>query len=121
MSNLRTPQRSIQTDFRAGELEAVAEQGEAVRPEDAQVGARIDRELPGLAPHGGGHAACIASFIASLRGGPARADLATACRSTMLAVMARTAVATGAPVAWHDLWQASPALRSARPLQSSRV
>ena len=73
------------------------------------------------AVHGGGHAACIASFIASLRGGPARADLATACRSTMLAVMARTAVATGAPVAWHDLWQAAPALRSARPLQSSRV
>jgi predicted dehydrogenase len=73
------------------------------------------------AVQGGGHAACMASFIASLRGGPARADLATAARSTMLAVMARTAVATGVPVAWGDLWQASPAPRSARPVQSSRV
>lgn len=73
------------------------------------------------AVQGGGHAACMASFIASLRGGPARHDLATAARSTMLAVMARTAVTTGVPVAWGDLWQASPAPRSARPVQSSRV
>ena len=77
--------------------------------------------VPAAGAVGGGHAACMASFLASLRGGPARADLASACRSTMLAVMARTAVATGAAVAWHDLWQAAPAPRSARPVQSSRV
>lgn len=69
--------------------------------------------VPAAGVVAGGHAACMASFIASLRGGPARADLATACRSTMLAVMAQTAVTTGTPVAWHDLWQTTRAPRSA--------
>lgn len=89
---------------------------------DLRRGTVAGNAVPAGGPvEGGGHAACMASFIASLRGGPARADLATAARSTMLAVMARTAVATGAPVAWHDLWQPAPGPRSARPVQSSRV
>jgi hypothetical protein len=63
----------------------------------------------------------MASFIESLKGGPHRDDLATACRSTMLAVMAQSAAAGGAPVAWQDLWQPSSAPPPSQPVQSSLV
>jgi myo-inositol 2-dehydrogenase/D-chiro-inositol 1-dehydrogenase len=61
----------------------------------------------------GGHAACMKSFIASLRAAPRRDDLADACRSTMLAVMARTAVEAGATATWQDLWRSATAPRPA--------
>lgn len=61
----------------------------------------------------GGHAACMASFIASLRSAQPCDDLAVACRSTMLAVMARTAVEAGATATWQELWRPSAAPRPA--------
>lgn len=69
----------------------------------------------------GGHAACMASFIDSLRNQLPRTDLAAACRSTMLAVMARAAATGGDTVAWHDLWRPSPAPLPSRPVQSPMV
>ena len=71
------------------------------------------RSCGGPAADAGGHAACMASFVASLRGSWRRDDLAAACHCTMLAVMARTAVESGSTATWHDLWQAFPAPRSA--------
>lgn len=57
-----------------------------------------------------GHAACMASFVESLRGGRRRDDLAIACRSTMLAALAGAAVAAGGePVAWSRLWRPAAA------------
>jgi predicted dehydrogenase len=57
-----------------------------------------------------GHAACMASFVDSLLAGSPRGDLATACRSTMLAALARAAVAAGGePVAWSRLWRPAAA------------
>jgi predicted dehydrogenase len=68
-----------------------------------------------------GHATCMASFIESLRNAPPRTDLAAACRSTMLAVMARSAATGEGTVAWHDLWRPSPTSPPSRPVQSSMV
>ncbi|MFM7207446.1 MAG: Gfo/Idh/MocA family protein [Planctomycetaceae bacterium] len=53
----------------------------------------------------GGHAASMASFIRSLRGGP-RTDLAAACRSTRLASLVRAAAAAGGEtIPWNrDPW-----------------
>lgn len=65
-------------------------------------------------PLAGSHAASMASFIDSLREGARRDDLATACRSTMLAVLAGAAVAAGErPVAWRSLWQPAAAAEPA--------
>lgn len=68
-----------------------------------------------------GHAACMAAFIDSLRSKPPRTDLAAACRSTMLAVMARSAATDGGTVSWHDLWRPSSAPLPSGPVQSSMV
>jgi len=80
-----------------------------------------DAALPIPTGEASGHAACMASFIESLRNKPPRTDLAAACRSTMLAVMARSAATGEGTVAWHELWRPSPTPLPSRPVQSSMV
>jgi len=113
------------------EVGIIRREGIEDRVEEAVLGSRGDADLrrcmiggeafAGAPGDAGGHATCMASFIESLKGGLHREDLAAACRSTMLAVMARSAAASGAPVAWHDLWRPSSAPLPSRPLQSSMV
>jgi predicted dehydrogenase len=67
------------------------------------------------------HQACIAALVRTLRSSGRVDDLATLCRSTMVAIMGRTAAETGGPVAWHDLWPVAAEPLPLRPLQSERV
>ena len=113
------------------EIDVIRREGIEDRVEETLYGRRGNADLrrctiPGqafaaAAGDAGGHATCMASFIKSLKGGPHRDDLATACRSTMLAVMAQSAAAGGAPVAWQDLWRPSSAPPPSQPVQSSLV
>ena len=69
----------------------------------------------------GGHAACIASLIQALRSAGRIDDLETACRSTMIAVMGRTAAETHGTVAWQDLWTSPADVLPLRPIQCEGV
>jgi predicted dehydrogenase len=134
----RLPNRGIESAARiafAGgttlEIGIIRREGIEDRVEEAVLGSRGGADLRHCAIGGqafaaapgdaSGHATSMTSFIESLKGGQHRDDLAAACRSTMLAVMARSAAASGAPVAWHDLWRPSLAPLPSRPLQSSMV
>ncbi|MCE9630922.1 MAG: Gfo/Idh/MocA family oxidoreductase [Planctomycetia bacterium] len=66
----------------------------------------------------GSHAACMASMVRSLTSGRRVDDLATLCRSTMVALLGREAAEAARPVAWSELWPAGPESLSLRPLQS---
>lgn len=113
------------------DVEVVRREGVEDRLEEAVHGRRGHADLRRCTVAGGvfageagvatGHAACMASFIESLRGSPRRDDLAAACRSTMLAVMARTASASDETVAWDELWRPRRAPLASRPIQSSLV
>jgi myo-inositol 2-dehydrogenase/D-chiro-inositol 1-dehydrogenase len=77
---------------------------------DLRAGTLPGRAMRPRAATATGHAACMASFVDSLRAGSRRDDLATACRSTMLAALARAAIAAGGePVAWSRLWRPAAA------------
>jgi predicted dehydrogenase len=51
----------------------------------------------------GRHARSMAAFVRSVRGGPAVAEGATLCRSTLAAILGREAAATAAALAWPAL------------------
>lgn len=108
------------TDGSTLRAEVVRREGIEDRVEELVIGSRgtIDLRRPGggaatrLAGDAAGHAACMASFVASIRSGRHRDDLDRACRTTMLAVLATTAVEAAGPTRWDDLWRLSPATRS---------
>lgn len=73
----------------------------------------------GAAP--GGHAACMASLLRSLRSGTGADDLTTLCRGTLAAVLGRDAAAAGVRLPWPQGWPASPPVPPLRPVQSDVV
>lgn len=115
--------------FRDGRtLEACVERREGIvtRVEEFVVGpaGRVDLRaarfadplLPVAVPE-----AAVRTLIAGVRSGRRNDDLASACRSTLAAILGRDAVAAGARLDWPAFWTAATEAESSQSVQPSTV